>query len=108
VTGSKRTLLLAWSSVALGASVEEFHAWYESVHVPQVCAALSVEAPVERFTTSGPNGSQRFLAIYALGDLTPAAAGGLLREAAMSGNLDTTDLMDSTDHPPEIQFVVSL
>ncbi|MFE2432765.1 hypothetical protein ACFXJ5_39425 [Streptomyces sp. NPDC059373] len=102
------TLMLAWASPAPEAE-QEFHTWYESVHIPQVTTLLPVPGGVQRYQLVLDDGAPRYLAVYDLGEnVDPAAAAAALGAATQAGDLDMTKAMDTVDNPPQIQFVTSL
>lgn len=103
-----RTLLLAWASPAPGAE-DAFHEWYDSVHIPQVSALLSVAGEVRRYRLGPPEEAARYLAVYDLGEgADPRVAAVRLGQATESGALTMTPAMDISDNAPQIQFVTAV
>jgi hypothetical protein len=103
-----RTLLLAWSSPSPGAA-EVFHRWYDEVHIPQVRKLLDVQGDVTRYQEEQPDGVERYLTVYDLGEGRDAGeAAATLGAAAQGGDLDMTPAMDVVDNPPQIQWVRGL
>ncbi|WP_328912204.1 MULTISPECIES: hypothetical protein [unclassified Streptomyces] len=79
------------------------------MHIPQVSALLSVVGEVRRYRLGLNEGTDRYLAVYDLGeDTDPQVAAVRLGQATESGALTMTPAMDISDNAPQIQFVTSV
>lgn len=99
-------VLLAWASPADADSVEQFHQWYESTHIPQVREAVPSIREVTRYELVDPeSGAQgRFLAVYEMEEADIAAAAAALGDGVSSGRIEMTSAMDLTGAPPVTEW----
>jgi hypothetical protein len=103
-------LLLAWSSPVDDSSAEEFHRWYEEVHVPEVRAAVPGIVDVRRYAltdVSGGDPVNRFLAVYEIKTDDLAGAAAALGAASAGGQLTPTQSMDYAGAPPVLEWYTS-
>ncbi|MTD15168.1 hypothetical protein GIS00_14590 [Nakamurella sp. YIM 132087] len=95
------SVLLVQTSPAAGTSVDDFNAWYDDVHLPEILASVSGILGVQRYRLVG-DGPPRFLAVYSLD--RPAAE--VL--AVLGAGVRTPGPLDLTDNPPLVQGFDSL
>jgi hypothetical protein len=64
---------------------------------------------VTRYREERPDGTERYLAVYDLGEGRDAgAAAATLGAAAAGGDLEMTPAMDVVDNPPQMHWVRGL
>ena len=108
-----KTLLLAWADPKDSGSEEEFNAWYDGTHVPQLREAIPSITRVTRYRAAalppeaGPSPSHRYLAVYELDEEDVARALGALGSAMAEGRLDMSPAMDLASNPPALQWFQS-
>lgn len=99
-------MLLAWSSAVDESAADEFHAWYEGTHVPEVREAVPGIVEVRRYSlnTLSDDGkpATRFLAVYEIKTDDLAASAAALGAAA--GRFTPTQTMDYAGEPPVLQW----
>lgn len=100
-----KALMLAWTSPVGGAD-EEFLHWYDTVHIPDIRTAVPSVENVTRYRLTGPDadGPSRYLVIYELADGDTDAVMAAVGAAAADGRMELTPLLDTTGHPPVMQF----
>lgn len=90
------SLLLVLSNAADGRD-DEFNAWYDSTHIPELLTVPGVVG-AERYTLAsveGPEPAHRYLAVYRL-DGDPAEVLAEFRRRAVSGEITMSDTLDLT------------
>lgn len=100
-----KTLMLVWTSPVDGRD-EEFLHWYDTTHIPDIRAAVAGVGDVTRYRMDRTDGPSRYLTIYELTGADPAAVTKALGEAASSGRMEMSPVMDMTGHPPVLEFYV--
>jgi hypothetical protein len=104
-----KALLLAWASPVSEESDADFNGWYNTIHIPQVQAAIPSITAVNRYRLAAvdpavPAAATRYLAIYELDDADVSAASEALGGAMAGGRLDLTAAMDVAGAPPVTQW----
>jgi len=84
-----RYMLMVWSNAEAGRD-DEFNAWYDSVHLPEVCEVAGFRA-AERFEVVAPEG-HRYLATYEIEADSPEEAMANLH--ASTPGMNMTDALD--------------
>ena len=90
------SLLLVLSNAVDGRD-DEFNAWYESTHIPELLTVPGVVG-AERYTVAsldGPEPAHRYLAVYRL-DGDPADVLAEFRRRASTGEMTMSDTLDLT------------
>jgi hypothetical protein len=90
---SRGASLLVFSNPATGRE-DEYNAWYDDVHLPDLVALPGV-ASAQRFrqSTVGPQGGRSYLAIYEL-DGDPADVLAALSAGMADGSIRMSDALD--------------
>ena len=104
-----KALLIAYSSAVPGKDAE-YEKWYEEVHVPDLRAAIPSITAVNRYRRvdlTGGSERVRYVTVYELGDVDVATAAGQLGAAGQAGRLRSTDTIDMTDAPPDVQWLTA-
>jgi len=98
---SRRALLLVHTNAAGPDKEDEYHRWYDEVHIPQLLERVPGIVRAARYLASpeGPPVSERNLAIYEIEADDPAAVLREINKAAASGRLDFTSAMDASTPP---------
>jgi hypothetical protein len=97
-----KSALLAWSSPVPGRT-DEFVEWYETVHIPEVRAAIPTVSKVIRYRLVDPEAPERpvrFLTHYDLGDVDATDAAASLGKAVAAGGLRPHGSMDLVPAEP--------
>src|SRR5215471_17885239 len=96
-------LLLAWTSPASAETEDEFNAWYDKVHIPQVREAIPSITAVHRYRTAdfshGTAEGQSpyaYLAVYEMDSADVASAAAALADGVGSGRIELTSAMDTS------------
>src|SRR5580704_2009579 len=104
-----KSMFMAWSSPVDEASEDEFNAWYDGTHVPQVRAAIPAITAVHRYRVAdvpgvGAPSAHRYVAVYELDTDDVAGAMAALGAASADGRIEMTATMDVTANPPVLQW----
>jgi hypothetical protein len=91
---SKRAVLLVGTNPASEEQSDEYNAWYNDTHIPQMIERVPGFLSARRFEAHGASPvqpDQRYLAIYEVEvDNDPAEALAALNEAVQGGKIDTS------------------
>lgn len=87
-----RYKFLAFSNSVEGRD-EEFNAWYDAIHAPDICSIPGFVS-CERFTAAGGNIPYRYMAIYEVETDDIAATMLAFREAISAGTMVISDCLD--------------
>jgi hypothetical protein len=91
---SQRAVLLVSTNPASPGQADEYNAWYDNTHIPQMIERVPGFVSARRFeahAASPVQPDQRYLAIYEVEvDNDPAEALAALNEAMQEGKLDTS------------------
>jgi hypothetical protein len=101
-------LLLAWTSPVPGRAVE-YAEWLDSVHIPEVQAAVPTIRRSSRHRLDVPPesaGTPRFLVVHELDTDDIATASAQLDGALEAGRVTTSPDMDLTVQPPRVEWHV--
>jgi hypothetical protein len=101
-------LLLAWTSPVPGRA-DEYAEWLDSVHIPDVQAAVPAIRRSTRYRLAEPPESgeaPRFLVVHELGTDDVAAASAELNEALRAGRVPFSPDMDRTGRPTTVEWHV--
>jgi hypothetical protein len=101
-------LLLAWTSPVPGRA-DEYAEWLDSVHIPEVRAAVPAIQRSTRYRLTEPpesGGTPRFLVVHELGTDDVSTASAELDEALREGRIGMSPDMDLTVQLPVIEWHV--
>lgn len=99
-----KVLMLVWTSPVDGRD-EEYLRWYDTVHVPDIRAAVAGVGDVTRYQMTG-DGPPRYLTVYELADADPDGVLKSIGEAVSAGRMEMSPAMDMEGHPPVLEFYV--
>jgi len=105
-----RGLLIVESAPSSPDRVEEYHRWYDEVHIPQLLS-FDLFVSARRFEPVGGVGAGvgaaegPFVAVYELEADDIAAAFAKYRAASARGELDRSDALQ-TDPPPRVRLLI--
>jgi hypothetical protein len=102
---------LVFSDVVSPAREDEFNTWYETVHIPEVCAIPGVVS-ARRFRLASQKSAfdgevahgNRYLVIYEIDAADTAAVEQQMQERFADGRLRPTDTMRADPPPVAVYF----
>lgn len=98
-----KAALLAWMSPVSPERDAELNEWYDSVHMPGVCAAIPEITKVTRYRVVDVTGQSETIKYYNIYDLDTddvASAAAALGKASQEGSLGHTEAMDVSENLP--------
>ncbi|HTF06554.1 MAG TPA: hypothetical protein VK659_00085 [Asanoa sp.] len=94
-----KLVMVALTNAAPGRE-DDFHAWYDKTHIPQIRAAVPGVGQVTRYRVgAGQQSVHEFLCVYEVDAGSPAEVLGAVGAGVQSGAVEMTDAM-STDPAP--------